>query len=357
MTAQPAPHRALPGFDLLRILAAVAVIFSHSYLIAQHSEAGEPVRAVTGLTAGHYGVFVFFILSGYLISDSAARATGFWPYFDKRVRRIFPAFILCNLLLVLLVCPFYDANQPQVFLTLPGTWLHLWDVLRFQASSLMYGSVAFFPTDGADDLLPRVVNGVLWTIRQEFTCYLFVGLMLVLRVQPLVAAVVWAGISLAPTLWLGLQVNEFIRSFAFVAPGFAAGMLLFALARRHRARAWLAALSVLLLLGLALTYGHWPTTGHYLFPALAAYPLFWFGQRQWPVLGTLSRLGDPSYGMYLWGFPVQQVLNSRLGSGSSPVLLAVLALPVAVLLGYASWHLIEARALGPQRVGTGSAPR
>ena len=64
-----------PGFDGLRLLAAFAVIFSHSYLIATGTEADEPFVRLLGPRniIGLYGVFAFFSISGFLLARSLSR--------------------------------------------------------------------------------------------------------------------------------------------------------------------------------------------------------------------------------------------------------------------------------------------
>ena len=61
--------------------------------------------------------------------------------------------------------------------------------------------------------------------------------------------------------------------------------------------------------------------------------------------GMRSRIGDISYGIYLYGFLIQQAVQSLIGSGGTPMLNFCLAAPIAGLLGLASWHWIERPAL------------
>ena len=58
----------------------------------------------------------------------------------------------------------------------------------------------------------------------------------------------------------------------------------------------------------------------------------------------LHRWGDPSYGIYIFAFPVQQVLY-HLGAARTPAAMFALAAPLAIAIGYLSWHLVERPAL------------
>jgi peptidoglycan/LPS O-acetylase OafA/YrhL len=62
-----------------------------------------------------------------------------------------------------------------------------------------------------------------------------------------------------------------------------------------------------------------------------------------PPLPQIRRLGEPSYGMYIWAYPVQQILVQELSPRSG--MLTLLTLVIVIPLGYASWHLVEKRFL------------
>ena len=99
--------RIVHSFDLLRIVAASLVVFSHSFIIAEGVEAHEPAQKLVGEILGVYGVFVFFMLSGYMVSESAARTGDLFRFVLKRAARILPLFVACNLAIVVLICPLF----------------------------------------------------------------------------------------------------------------------------------------------------------------------------------------------------------------------------------------------------------
>src|SRR2546423_15512292 len=84
------------NFDLLRLLAAASVIFSHAFLLAENSQDHDPLMMLTGQTVlGVVGVFVFFTISGYLITQSFEMTRSPLVFLAKRGLRIFPGLILC----------------------------------------------------------------------------------------------------------------------------------------------------------------------------------------------------------------------------------------------------------------------
>src|SRR5262245_15833524 len=93
------PTSPFPGFDGLRLAAATTVIFSHAFLIAEGSEAREPLRywLGEGNIAGLYGVFTFFIISGFLLTRSLSNEPGWIRFAFNRFLRIVPGFLFCLL--------------------------------------------------------------------------------------------------------------------------------------------------------------------------------------------------------------------------------------------------------------------
>src|ERR1700676_837371 len=91
------------NFDLLRLVAAVSVIFSHAFLLAENSQDHDPLMMLTGgqTVLGVAGVFVFFAISGYLVSQSFDTTGSPLVFLAKRALRVFPGLLLC-----LAVCVF-----------------------------------------------------------------------------------------------------------------------------------------------------------------------------------------------------------------------------------------------------------
>src|SRR5213083_1586898 len=84
------------NFDALRLIAALAVVFSHSFLIAEGSEANEWFVRISGNQAvlGLVGVFVFFVISGYLVTESWCRNPAPGLFAVRRTLRIYPGLVV-----------------------------------------------------------------------------------------------------------------------------------------------------------------------------------------------------------------------------------------------------------------------
>src|SRR5271156_1804319 len=102
------------NLEFVRLLLAVLVILSHSFPLATGTERTEPLLMATRgqTTAGTIAVDLFFVLSGFLITNSFLSSSSLWGYLRKRIRRIYPGFIAVSLVGALIVAPLASASSP-----------------------------------------------------------------------------------------------------------------------------------------------------------------------------------------------------------------------------------------------------
>ncbi len=322
------------NFDFLRFLFAALVIFSHSFALAGVG-GREPLSLLTrGQTyLGEISVDGFFAISGFLISASWLRSCSFWNYLSKRMLRIYPGFLVVCVLCAFLVGPLGAGSASLYF--------HQLSLLQFVRHALLLDKLALPPAFGANPL-PDQVNGSLWTIKIEFECYLLVAALGILgalrqRVVPLgllLLGCAAAGIeAVVPSVHhLSETAAEHLRFFLF----FAAGMVFFLYRDKivYRPPLLLGALFILA-----------AAAGLHLLEAVLTLPLtYLIMYAAFASTGALSRFGekrDLSYGLYLYAWPVQQLLLLHFGNTLGPYLLFLLSLPVTLLFAWASWHLVE----------------
>src|SRR5688572_24255025 len=113
--------RHFQGFDGLRLFAAIAVIFSHAFLIATGSEESEPFTMLLGRgnIAGLYGVFTFFIISGFLLARSLTSNPSAITYAVNRGLRILPAFLFCTVVVALVIGPLFSSMPARQYFSSP----------------------------------------------------------------------------------------------------------------------------------------------------------------------------------------------------------------------------------------------
>ena len=293
------------NFDLMRLIAALLVVVSHTYPLAGQA----PVRIWGVEDLGALGVSIFFVISGYLVTGSYQRDPK--SYLVKRLLRIEPGLIV-SLVVTVVALGFFTTAPAAEYWSKAALY-----VLR---NALLYPATYDLPGVFETVALPNVVNGVLWTLRLEFTFYLV--LMLIRARLALVLAltaacgVVWLVMTFTHPNW----ADERATRIAFL--GARNGLLFFAGAALFLTRA-----RIPLWIGVV---------------AAAVFPLIGPLALPFAVLG-LSRPGklkaDLSYGIYIYAFPIQQILA---GYGQLNLLTAVLAvLPFAAF----SWFLVERPAM------------
>jgi peptidoglycan/LPS O-acetylase OafA/YrhL len=164
-----------PGnFDLMRLLAASLVFWSHQFPIAGLPEPSIPkVGSVGGLA-----VFLFFATSGYLNSKSILRSRSSTEFLISRAFRIYPALVVCMIICVVLgafVTTFslsdYIAPPDVGFSGRAAPFSFLW-----RNSSLFFGLDYSLPGVFQSSLAAKAMAGPIWTLPEEAKLYIFLAL-------------------------------------------------------------------------------------------------------------------------------------------------------------------------------------
>lgn len=342
MQSQPtgAKSQSSNNFDSLRLIFAVMVIFSHSFPLTRGSNDTEPLSRLTfgQVNFGNVSVWSFFVISGFLITQSWQRSPKIVKYLKRRFGRIYPGFAVASLVTALLVVPIAAA---------PATY-HPVSLQSYILTALRL-KIFDFPPVFLNNPESNILNGSLWSIGYEFWCYLGVlalGLTGLLGRKSVVVAIFVLAIAghlyIDITGWSrsGGIVGEILGFPPFwfvVLPFFMAGMLFHIYGGKQLltprylllAAAALVA-SVFIPHALIVTV---PTCGAYLLMGLAYLPSLH------PL--NLGRFGDFSYGTYLYAYPIQQLLVMRAHGHISPWLLFAESAPLTLIVGALSWFLVE----------------
>jgi peptidoglycan/LPS O-acetylase OafA/YrhL len=328
--------REANSYDFVRFCAASAVLFSHHFDL---SGLPEPQVPGFGEDFGEVAVEVFFCLSGFLICRSLQKSGGWTRFVAARFFRIFP-----NLTFVLVV------NSAATFVwyrNYPNGGAHI----AYVADNLLMfvnGVTQVIPGVFADARQPDV-NNPLWTLPYELWLYVVFALMFVLGVRRSAAFIV-VGTLLVSTAWsaapliddfdLGpLESSELFRLGSYFMCG-AILTVAWPWISRHAIAIGAAGLIAGFLVRNLLPID---TVLHSL--ALAACVI---GLGSSKAMAWFSRGGDASYGMYVFGWPVQQFVLLLVAPFWLSLLVAFL---VTAALGYATWHTFEKRAMSyPKRL-------
>ena len=157
------------NFDLIRLIAALMVVFGHSFQLFNSNGYTEPIRFfLKDYYSGSLAVYIFFFLSGLFITGSFINSKRHYAFVVSRVFRIWPALIVCTVLTVFLAGPIVSKYSLIEYLRFRITWTYL--AHNTLLMNIRYGLPGVFETNYA----PNNVNGPLWTLPIEVLCYLSV---------------------------------------------------------------------------------------------------------------------------------------------------------------------------------------
>ena len=321
-------------FNLIRLLAALAVLWSHSYALTGQA---EPF-AYLGKNLGSMAVDVFFVTSGFLVTTSLLQRGDAIDYLIARTLRIFPALWLMLLLTVITLGLLLTHLSATEFFKHPQTWRYVWK------TSTLLGHVEYaLPGVFEFNSYPVIVNGSLWTMVYELSLYLALlaiwslARLLSLLMQPALAFLL--ALILTVSFFYGCQHyafydTHFLLRFSFL---FFAGSVFYLVRTHVPMSSALFAVSVGAMLGVAVFFPTYFSTAYLL---CLPYALFYLAYVPQGPLLQFNRIGDYSYGVYIYAFPVQQAILA-LFPAIAFWKFNYLAILITVVLAMLSWHCIE----------------
>lgn len=327
------------NFDFVRVLAALAVVVSHQFALT-----GLPEPTLLKVhSLGGLGVLVFFSVSGYLVAQSWHADPHLLRFAARRLLRIWPALAVVVLLSICIWGPLVSPLPWREYFRQPATSEYLLNM-----AFVMRGAL---PVHFGGNALPYAVNGPLWTIPLELQCYavlVLLGFTAILRWRWLFVAVTLVlvtryaivearGDILVNDMGWTLEQRFFLEFGLF----FAAGVILhsFPMAKTG---VRMGVFGMCWALGLLAVAAGRPLLGLLL---IVPCTVVMVGTAATPGLKAAGRYGDVSYGLYIFAFPAQQTLIWLDQGRLSWTALFVLTLCACFLLAFASWHLVEKRAL------------
>lgn len=339
------------NFDFLRFLAANLVIVRHSVPLTGNgiSYAVKLTNHQTSL--GAICVEIFFIISGYLISSSYIRLNNIFKYLLFRVLRIFPALVVVILITVFIVGPIVSRVPINIYFTSATTFHYLKCILLYPMQYNLTG----FNTHAVTEY-NTAVNGSLWTLSLEFTCYLFIGILGFCKVLNKYTTFFIAGISLflfvnfttifhpsenvflyqkiwAISNFLDILLIEFFRLTCYFFMGSFVYFIKDTIVYNWK---WLLFSFIIVFLSCKAASGL-----NIALPLFGTYILFYLAFSKKIKLQNFGKYGDFSYGIYIYGFLIQQLLIMAYHGKMSNTLNYLIALPIAVGMGVFSYHLVE----------------
>lgn len=333
------------NFNLLRIVAASAVLVTHSFALSTGTGESEPLRASLGLTMGQMAVDTFFVTSGFLVTASLLGRSGVLEYAIARALRIFPALLVMLLLTVFVLGPVFTSQPLAAYFTQGGAYKYL-----LKCATLVFGVAYTLPGVFEANPYKEAVNGSLWSMPYEIRMYIFlalgwVAMRAVRRTEPKRAYGWVLGAAALGLLALVLVRQPGEGAFLKLFYMFAAGAAMHAFRQRIRLSHAVFAACAAALVGGALAG---PTPFYVAYVLTLPYVLMYLVYVPGGVVRRFNALGDYSYGIYIYAFPLQQALLA-LVPGLGPYGLMAGSGVLTLACAWASWHFIEHRALDAKK--------
>lgn len=322
------------GFDYLRIALAGAIILYHTTSLSYGDAAQASIeRTIVGPLEAAL-VPMFFALSGYLVAASLDRSATLFSFLGLRVIRIMPALAVETVLSALIIGPIFTTLALGDYFADPKFWHYLRNC---------YGDIHYFlPGVFVENPKPQIINGQLWTIRPELMCYLAISVLALFGVRrwrwlaPVGVVTLLGGIGVLKLLF-HIDAPQFVGG-AWSSVGLVAIFLMGVCLHKYRdAVPWSHAIGIpALALSIALlALPH----GHYFAYAPMAYATVYLGLLNPPKPKLLG--GDYSYGMYLYGFVLQQSFAALGPWAHHWWLNGLICTPLAWGVAVLSWRLVE----------------
>lgn len=331
------------NFDVIRFFAALFVIYAHAFPLSGGDEQTGFLWKIFDYheSMGSYGVYIFFTLSGFLITMSFLSKPKPRTYLKARALRILPAFELAILLSVFLLGPLVTTLSTGDYFLHPDTYKYLSNLFVFPVNFIQT-----LPGVFATNPFPGAVNGSLWTIPMEVVFYffiLFLGMLGWLRRKRVVLGLCILGVVafLVSQQLLGYEgLGRYVTLALTLFIPFSFGMVLY-LFKDHIPLRGVYALIALAGLILCLRFFE----NQVLVNLFAAYLILYIGLSRRARLYRFARFGDLSYGLYVFAFPVQQAVSYFMGRGVTPLSNFIISAIIVAVLAFLSWHLVEKRFL------------
>ena len=342
-TRQQLSNPSRNGLGVVRLALAILVLITHGFAVGGYG--GDPLERFSAgtISLGSFAVHGFFVISGYLVSQSWHRLQDMTGYFIRRTLRLLPGYWVCIVVTILMFAPVMwwaqHGSLSGYWVAEPSPWGYLWRNLGLMQWQRTIGSLA------NDQGVPGYLNLSLWTLPHEFACY--VALMFVAYFGGIGRRSLWPiglfvvfylNSVLDPThaRWLGLLYST--PSVVSLPMYFVAGVVWWSWADDTEVP-FLVWATLVVAAMVAVSFGLY----HSVMPLFLAAIILPLSARFRTPQFLMNK--DYSFGIYLYGTPVERVLVALQFTPTSAWEFSLIALVVACPFAILSWHLCEAPSL------------
>jgi peptidoglycan/LPS O-acetylase OafA/YrhL len=337
------------SFDILRLLLAIFVLVSHSIVIGKYREAILVDIGLDPLSPGSFAVYSFFVISGVLITRSGVNSSNVGSFIKKRLLRIFPGYWAALIFGGLIVTPLLYKISGLGFSTYFSSYVVEYISYIYQNIA---GDVQFRYIGPLFDSLPtKVLNGSLWTLIHELRMYMIIALMMVFGV---VSKVRYHFILFGICFFINILGHSTIFPYhkelttildskeihtLIFGTYFFAGALFYHFYTKIYFNWLLFTLAIFTFVG-SLMFNVYPIFG----PFLLAYMTLFLAIIL-PFRDVVAKIGDLSYGIYIYAFPIQLLLVSLSVHLQGYLIYTLSSILFTAIISYLSYHLLEKKFL------------
>lgn len=345
MTINEAAIDRKNNLNIIRLIASLMVVYMHSFAICIADQSKDVFYTLTNhkALAGGIAVYIFFIISGFLICRSFDRSKNLFSYFKARFLRIWPLLFVVVMVTAFILGPIITHYPTEEYFN--GDITGFLRNIYFDSSNTTLPGV--YP-----DHYNHSLNGSLWTLMYEVLWYVIVAVLAPLwkRFKP-TGLILYIGLTITYlffTYYDGAFIvflpHSFILNFTRLGMFFAMGMCYYIYGNAIKLSVKLFFMAVLgLILGILFT--DFIVT----FSIFGAYIIFYIAFQKRFVANWYDKIGDLSYGIYIMSFPIQQTLVDYLGKPTeyyhtmsmNPYKNMLITVLIVVPLAWISWHCIE----------------
>ena len=326
------------NYNLIRFLAALSVLISHSYPLFYGDPGTEPLKKITGKSLGSIAVDIFFLTSGFLIIASFVKRKSAINYLWSRAIRIFPALWVALIITLILIIPL---SHPTTFQSI----LFSSDATNYLLKNSILIARIEHTIPGVFNETPyqNAINGSLWTLPWELYCYLAIaiGISVLTRVAETSWRLIYtSGVLVVFFYCLSIDFLELESSIILnIVFMFYIGSVFYLNSKRVILNPVIFSLFIALL---ATNFLYTKTATIYFLTA--PYILFYLAYIPKGRIRLFNRFGDYSYGVYIYAFPIQQLIIQCFPNITfNQYILTCSAITIA--FAWLSWNLVEKNAL------------
>lgn len=326
------------NLNVIRFIAAIMVIYGHMYPIM-----GQYSYTIMNQAVSTIGVEIFFVISGYLITTSFLNEKSVFCYGVKRFFRIIPGLLAVCLVSVFIIGPLLSDYSVKVYFT-----VHFREAIEYLKNVLLY-PIYSLPGVFVDNVYSCTVNGSLWTLPIEAALYVIVPVIIVITgrkkgykygiVAIFALALVFNTIKLAkyPQARVVIWGSDIMQAMNLV-PYFLIGAIFTFDKVKKLLNVQIGTLAFFVAIMLNMSYEKTQVVMVFILP----YFVFSLAFANKPVFKKFGTKVDLSYGIYLYGFIIQQILVKYLSKYELSVnVMFVISTLLSMLCAFVSWYLVE----------------